>query len=840
MGLPKALPKIPFHYLEGNLVFGEEERVYAYYELPMYSYSFVGEEQAYQFQQAIMRLIRQSHSPHVRFFFCTDEERIEKAIVSSKKLVRSKGKLKQMAYQHLESVQEILEEMHGNYIKKVRCYLGFELVLEKNDQAEKSWLKECRIFAKDFFHRSNARLFGGFETIPNEKIHRYQRLESLLYNRIGKYFRLRKTTPEDMVFLVEHLEGKKEQSLEEVVVRPTSFKEENTTYAYQYDVLNLASAGITEKKNYLILDQGMEEDYVSYLALSRMTRDLSFPFQSEIFYFLQSELDFPIDCSLDIECLDNRSALTKVRGKKSDLSDIYESGVSVGKDVGNNVREAYQSANELEQNLEDTREDMYQLSLVVRVTGQTHDELLKRVSDVRSFFDGYHMYLEVPCNVQLFLHYECYPAGQRTIDDYRQYVTVDFVGSLGFGATQYLGDGCGIPIGFNAETGAPVFIQPWLAAQGIKGTITNALAKALIGSLGGGKSLTENLLLFWSVLFGASAFCIDPKSERLKWAEDLPYFAPYLKIVNITSEKENVGLLDPFQLMRKKRDQESLALDVLTYITGVSIRDEDRFPLLQRAVKTVSDFEGAKGLLLVIQELYAQETEVAQRLAKHIESFKELSIAGLLFGDGTNQQGLNLDAKCNVALVQDLTLPDSETGTDDYNSSEILSVAIMMSLATYALDFIKQNRKIYKAVGLDESWAWLNVAQGKILGNKLVREGRSRNAGIDFSTQNTDDLGDEKMKSKIGLKFIFRSNDREEIIKALNFCGISVTEETIQRVKNLENGECLFCDIHGNVGILYVYYWFEDVFHAFDTRPPMDEESEEEDSVERIEEIEGI
>lgn len=81
---------------------------------------------------------------------------------------------------------------------------------------------------------------------------------------------------------------------------------------------------------------------------------------------------------------------------------------------------------------------------------------------------------------------------------------------------------------------------------------------------------------------------------------------------------------------------------MLTYITGVSIRDEDRFPLLQRAVKTVSDFEGTKGLLLVIQELYAQEAATAQRLAKHIESFKELSIAGLLFGDGTNQQGLNL------------------------------------------------------------------------------------------------------------------------------------------------------------------------------------------------------
>ncbi|MFD1898991.1 ATP-binding protein [Enterococcus termitis] len=214
---------------------------------------------------------------------------------------------------------------------------------------------------------------------------------------------------------------------------------------------------------------------------------------------------------------------------------------------------------------------------------------------------------------------------------------------------------------------------------------------------------------------------------------------------------------------------------------------------------------------------------MATKLANHIESFKKLSIAGLLFGNGDNQKGLDMTAPLNIALVQDLTLPDKDTLPEDYNTNEILSVSIMMILATYSLDFIKLNRSIFKALGLDESWAWLNVAQGKILGNKLVRAGRSMNAGIDFSTQNTDDLGDEKMKNNIGMKFIFRSNDRDEIEKALAFCNLESTEENIARVMGLQNGECLFVDIHGNVGVVYVYYWFEDLFNAFDTRPPMEE-----------------
>lgn len=829
MKLPKVVPKVPFKYLEENLIFTVDDRVYAYYEFPAYSYGFVGEDQAFQLQQNLMRLYRQSRVPHMRAYFCTDEERIEKSIQDSKKLVRSKGKLKELAYQHLDGVQEILEEMHGQYVRNVRFYVGFELVLEGEEKEDKSFLQEVRLGWKDFFHRSNVGLFGGFETIANEKLERYLRLEKLLFNRIGKYFRLRKTTPQDVVYLVEHLEGKKEQSLEEVEAVSHAFQEDGKTYLYQYDTLNLASAGKQEEKNYLVLTQGMDTEYVSYLALSRMTRDLVFPFQSEVLYYIQSDVDFPTDVSIDIERLDNRSALSKVRNKKNDLDDIYESGASVGRDAGNMVREAYEMANDLEEDLEVTREDMYQVSFVTRVAGQTKDEMIKRVSDVRAFYEDYGMYLEVPCNVQLFLHYECFPAGQRTIEDYRQFVGVDFLASLGFGATQQLGDGCGIPIGFNAETEKPVFIQPWLAAQGIKGSVTNALAKALIGSLGGGKSLIENLLLFWSVLFGALAFCIDPKSERLYWARDLPFFAPYLKIVNITNDAENIGLLDPFSIMEKQKDQESLALDILTYITGVSIRDEERFPLLQQAVKEVSESDGPKGLLLVIDALKTQEDPTAQKLAKHLESFKELSIAGLLFGDGTNDKGLSFGAKCNVALVQDLTLPDSETAAEDYNSSEILSIAIMMCLATYALDFIKLDRKIYKAIGLDESWAWLNVSQGKILGNKLVRAGRSMNAGIDFSTQSTADLGDEKTKNNIGLKFIFRSNDREEVVKALRFCGVSETEENIQKIMSLENGQCLFVDIKGNAGILYVYYWFEDIFQAFDTRPPMEDEEEEQE-----------
>jgi hypothetical protein len=50
----------------------------------------------------------------------------------------------------------------------------------------------------------------------------------------------------------------------------------------------------------------------------------------------------------------------------------------------------------------------------------------------------------------------------------------------------------GIYMGYSVDTGRNVYLQPSLASQGVKGTVTNALASAFVGSLGGGKSFCNN------------------------------------------------------------------------------------------------------------------------------------------------------------------------------------------------------------------------------------------------------------------------------------------------------------------------------------------------------------
>ena len=113
-------------------------------------------------------------------------------------------------------------------------------------------------------------------------------------------------------------------------------------------------------------------------------------------------------------------------------------------------------------------------------------------------------------------------------------------------------------------------------------------------------------------------------------------------------------------------------------------------------------------------------------------------------------------------------------------------------------------------------------AQGKTLSMKLVRAGRAMNAGVYFVTQNTDDLLDEKLKNNLGLKFAFRSTDLNEIKKTLAFFGVDPEDENNQkRLRDLENGQCLISDLYGRVGVIQFHPVFEELLHAFDTRPPV-------------------
>ena len=808
----------PIKYIDNNLVWNKDNEVFAYYELIPYNYSFLSAEQKFIVHDSFRQLIAQSREGKIHALQIATESSIRSMQEQSKKLVT--GKLKEVAYQKIDEQTEALVSMIGDNQVDYRFFLGFKLMVTEEQLNLKNIKKSAWLTFTEFLHEVNHTLMNDFVSMPNDEINRYMKMEKLLENKISRRFKVRRLEINDFGYLMEHLYGRDGIAYEDYEYQLPKKKWNKETLIKYYDLIRPTRCVIEESQRYLRLEHEDKESYVSYFTVNAIVGELDFP-SSEIFYFQQQQFTFPVDTSMNVEIVENRKALTTVRNKKKELKDLDNHAYQAGSETSSNVVDALDSVDELETDLDQSKESMYKLSYVIRVSAPDLDELKRRCDEVKDFYDDLNVKLVRPAGDMLGLHSEFLPASKRYINDYVQYVKSDFLAGLGFGATQQLGETTGIYMGYSVDTGRNVYLQPSLASQGVKGTVTNALASAFVGSLGGGKSFCNNLLVYYSVLFGGQAVILDPKSERGNWKETLPEIAHEINIVNLTSDKDNAGLLDPFVIMKNVKDAESLAIDILTFLTGISSRDGEKFPVLRKAVRSVTQSD-SRGLLHVIDELRREDTPISRNIADHIDSFTDYDFAHLLFSDSTVENAISLDNQLNIIQVADLVLPDKDTTFEEYTTIELLSVSMLIVISTFALDFIHSDRSIFKIVDLDEAWAFLNVAQGETLSNKLVRAGRAMQAGVYFVTQSSGDVAKESLKNNIGLKFAFRSTDINEIKQTLEFFGIDKDDENNQkRLRDLENGQCLLQDLYGRVGVVQIHPVFEELLHAFDTRPPV-------------------
>jgi len=810
--------KFPIKYIENNLVCNQRGEWYAYYEVIPFNYSFLSQQEKLAVGENFESFVSQLSGGSVHLLQIATEIDIRKRQERSRSEI--KGDLAEIAQEiHDAQTEALLQPEVGGRQMAYRYYIGFQLDRDKALSA-KGLFGGAVNALKDFLYSVNHYLADDYVRINEDEIYQFIRAEEFLEHRISRHFAIRKLTTDDYGYILEHLYGTLQEPYE-AYSNPLKIKKRRTErMVKQYDLLRPIRSLILDKPRCLQMTNRHDESvYVSYLALSAITDELAFP-NSEIFYHQQGLFPFPIDTSIHVEVLPNRKGLSKVRGKKKELKDLESHAWQSNSETSRSVLDALESADELEHDLEQTRTPLHQIHLTLRVAAPSEDELKRWCGEVIDEYERrFKMKLIRPYGDMMGLHQEFIPGSRGYVKDYMQYVKSDFLASLGFGATQELGDNSGFYIGYCLETKKHVYIDPPLPAQGVDGSITNALAMAILGALGWGKSLFNNLLIYYSILRGGKAIILDPKSERGHWPEYLPEIAHETNVVHIKNTEENRGLLDPYVIMARREDSEALAVDVLTYLTGITARDGDKFPVLMNAIERVTQSE-TRGLLCVVDELRQVDTEVSRGIASHIESIARAGIAHLLFSRGDVQNTIRLDSKLNILQVAGLSMPDSQVDPSDYTIVNQLSIAILLVISTFSLDFIHSDTTTYKIVDLEEAWSFLQVAQGKALSMRLVRAGRSMNASAIFVTQNAGDLLDEKMRNNIGLRFAFHSSDMSEVRNVLKFMGVDPDDEANQKaVMRLGKGQCLMRDLYGRVGVVQIHPVFNHLLTAFDTRP---------------------
>ena len=127
---------------------------------------------------------------------------------------------------------------------------------------------------------------------------------------------------------------------------------------------------------------------------------------------------------------------------------------------------------------------------------------------------------------------------------------------------------------------------------------------------------------------------------------------------------------------------------------------------------------------------------------------------------------------------------------------------------------------------------YLSLLKNSVEGNKLysflTRMGRSLFTGCIFNGHSVLDIPSEQVKNTISYKFCFRTNEVEEAKRMCEYLKIDVSEENINTILKLKNGECLFSDLDGRVGLIKFDPVFKEIIDAFNTTPKTKETKKEE------------
>jgi len=816
--------QFPIKYYENNILFTQDNESWAFYELTGFEYDYLSDNKKASISSRLESFFAQvGVETHLlilpKFHSVLDiHEQFKKTI---------KGPLKDAATRHVEEVAPIIEEAVGSESSDFHFFIGIKL--PKTDELEltlKNIIENFKSIVNDIF----AKMGLEEQDIAETDIDRVERLENLYFKIVSNHMYARRIDENDYQWLIR-------RNFYRGIGLPPHIKDFKPSYQptkkgrKPLNLLHLTE-GIVDELTHprkILLSQAVDGEvktgHCAFLTISYIPTDGLFNIDTEWIYAVQS-LEFPVEISIRATSLEHRKVMQMVRNKKKELKNLDEHATSTNNESSFEVLENVSLARELEISTNITKNPQLFVSIAFCVSASNDEELKSRIRSVKDLYADFKFQIEQPLSDQFKLFNEFIPGSKQYVNSYIQMMEPAALASGMFGATTQIGDSEGFCIGTHGDQA--IYMNPRNYTQGIAGAKSRSLSSVFIGSKGSGKSYGGNLIAYLAVLAGAKGLFIDPKGDRSHWKETLVEIGHEVNVITLEPNASNKGRLDPFYICLNIKDAENLALKICVYLSKINQQKERaEWIAIRNAVRDVAA-EPKPCMDKVIKKLLEMpEVEAGYEMGSFLATYQDLSFATLLFGDGEPVDALDIENAINVLQIQNLKMPKANKKPEDFDMEEMLSMAMMFPIGEFAHDFIKYDSSIMKLVFIDESWFMEKTDIGKDIIDRLQREGRSKNAGVFRATQAIKDVDDET-KALIGLKFIFQNNDAEEAANALKFLGIEPTEQLIERVQNLNVGECFMQDIYGRIGIVQLNAWFKDLDHAFDTRPPIDQAIEKE------------
>ncbi|HET6449046.1 MAG TPA: ATP-binding protein [Conexibacter sp.] len=589
----------------------------------------------------------------------------------------------------------------------------------------------------------------------------------------------------------------------------------------EVDMLRLLDAPIRVDRRALTVETEQGRSHQAFLCVGALPETMTFPSeQAELLFAPLENVDFPVDAVFSARYVGNDDALRLVRRRLVDADHIFreESHGDHGPSASAADRPAV--VRELEDYLSGgERPPLLRAAISLCVAAGDADELEDRVERLRREYGA--IKLHRPLGDQLPLFVSHLPGQASRVAHYDDYLTVEQLGAMVPTATHAVGAEAGPYIGTTlAGAAQPVLFDPTEASR-----TSRAPAVLLAGTLGSGKTMCLELMMYQAFLCGSTVVDIDPKGDHA--LERLPGVAERCEIVELSADERFRGMLDPLRI-GPPETREDLAVNFLLSILPEPI-SPDWQTEIRLAVQVVAA-RGGRACGEVIAELEGGG-EHARAAGRALGVHAGSGIARLGFAAPDASFAAAGSAQVTSLRIRNLSLPLPGTPRAELLEEERVGRAILHLLAVYALSLTSRDRRRHSVLGIDEAWVLLADSAGRALIDRISRQGRAMNVVPFLATQVIGDAGE--LEDLIGATFCFGVESEREAGAALRLLQLDEDDpELVQRLLAFRRGRCYMRDYSGRVSPVQVDLVDRELLRTLDTTPSRDDDPLEADATE--------
>ncbi|PZG24748.1 ATPase [Spongiactinospora gelatinilytica] len=582
----------------------------------------------------------------------------------------------------------------------------------------------------------------------------------------------------------------------------------------------LVEGQIHNGRSLLRIEQTAGDSYVAHLSFARFPDLMPFP-DGEPWSHFADQLPFPVELSSRMRLIPPVKASKDVARKLAHARDMDIHIREAGAEAPIALAEQIDAARMLEHGITKERLPFVYGWHRLIVAAPTEEVCLQRVDAVIEHYRDMGIDIVNSTGDQFSLFCEALPGERVRVNAYAQrqplrtiaggmaVATVDVGDRVDETSAGWAGPYIGESVG---RARSIVHFDPLVAAARNRPT-----AIAITGEPGGGKTTLALLLIYQMALRGVTVAVIDPKGDAESLVELLRKRGRKARIIPLGSAAP--GLLDPFSFGDDIAAKKTMATETLRLL--LPRMSEERESAMIQAVAAVSNGEDPS-LGKVVDYLEQADDPASKNLGAVLRSMSEMHLARLCFDPSGGDQ-IDPEGWTTVFTLGGLTLPDVATARDDYSYEQRLSVALLYLVSQFARRLMNGlDRRVPKAIFLDEAWAITSTPEGAKLVPEVSRMGRSRNTALVLVSQNAGDLLNEQVTNCLSSVFAFRSTERVEVDHVMSLLGVEALEEHKAVLRSLGNGECVFRDLDGRAGRIGVDLISEELLRWLDTNPTHD------------------